>query len=251
MITSSFDKSKPLIQPSDIYKDSRCKVKCKTCIVTFSYHVMDEVLDKYDYEIVGFAGTANGKIHIFYLKELDVLFFMSPIGAAVAATILEEVAYVTGVKNFIYFGSCGTLVKEAIGKIIIPIKSYRDEGVSYHYMPNSDYIDITNYELIEKVCENNKLKFIKGCNWTTDAIYRETINNVEKRRNDGCISVDMEASGLQAVANYLKVNLYILFFSGDVLSEEWERGDLGGEREKEKQLFSFDVAIMIQKEIEK
>ena len=61
----------------------------------------------------------------------------------------------------------------------------------------------------------------------------------------------MESSGLQAVANYLNVNLYVFFFSGDILEDSWDQGDLGNENEKKKQLSSFDVALMIFNHINK
>ena len=174
---------------------------------------------------------------------------MSPVCAPAAACILDEVAYVSGAKNFIFFGSCGILVNDAKDKVIIPTKAYRDEGTSYHYLEASDFIDINNHNIIEEVCKKNNIHYIKGYTWTTDAIYRETLNNVEKRRNSGCISVEMEISALQAVSDYLGLNLYTYLLSGDILTDGWDRDDLGTDNEKSKQLSSFDVAILVSKEI--
>ena len=36
---------------------------------------------------------------------------------------------------------------------------------------------------------------------------------------------------------------------GDILKEEWDQADLGGEREKSKQLNCFDLAILISQNI--
>lgn len=55
---------------------------------------------------------------------------------------------------------------ESKRKNVIPSVAYRDEGMSYHYAPPSDYIQIKN----------------------ADVIYRETRNHVEKRK-DKCISI--------------------------------------------------------------
>lgn len=38
--------------------------------------------------------------------------------------------------------------------------------------------------------------------WTSDAIYRETLDMIELRRNEGCITVEMEAAAFFAVPKY-------------------------------------------------
>lgn len=252
MINDSFDTSKPLFSPKEAFESQGLKPiekKTNTCIVAYSSHVKEEVLGKYKSEVVAFTGTANNIINVYYLKDLNVLFYMSPVTAPAASCILSEISYITGATNFIFFGSSGILVNDAKNKVIIPTKAYRDEGTSYHYLPASDFIDIKNYGLIEEVCKKHGIHHILGYTWTTDAIYRETINNVNKRRESGCICVEMEISALQAVANYLNINLYTFLISGDILSDSWDSADLGTEKEKKKQLESIDVALLIAKEL--
>lgn len=252
MINDSFDTSKPLFSPKEAFESHGLKPiekKTNTCIVAYSSHVKEEILNKYDNEVVAFTGTANDIINVYYLKELNVLFYMSPVTSPAASCILSEISYITGAKNFIFFGSCGVLVESAKDKVIIPTKAYRDEGTSYHYLEASDFIDIKNYSLIEEVCLKNNLHYVKGYTWTTDAIYRETANNVKKRRESGCICVEMEVSALEAVSRYLGINFYTFLLSGDILTDSWDNADLGTIKEKAKQLTSFDVALLIAKEL--
>ena len=252
MINNSFDKSKPLFGPKDSYEAHGIKPIEKLtdkCIVTYSVNVKDEILNKYSNKKVAFTATANGLIDVYYLEELNTLFYMSPVCAPTAVAVLEEISYITGAKNFIFFGSCGILDEKAKDKLIIPIKAYRDEGTSYHYAEASDFIDIKNYGLIEKLCKDNNIEYIKGYTWTTDAIYRETKNSIEKRKNDGCICVEMETAALEAMCDFNELNLYVFFLSGDILVDDWNRSDLGTEREHKKQLSSFDVATLLLKEI--
>ena len=253
MIIDSFDTSKPLFSPKDSYSSAGIKPIekiCDKCIVTYSSQVKEEVLKTYSNRKVAFTGTANGLIDVFYLEELDVLFYMSPVCAPAAVATLEEISYITGASNFIFFGSCGILDNKAKDKVIIPTEAYRDEGTSYHYAPASNFIDIENYDLIEKICIDHNIEYIKGCTWTTDAIYRETVDNIEKRKKNGCICVEMETSALQAMCDYRDLNLYVFFISGDVLVDGWDRADLGTEKEHKKQLSSFDVAVLIASELE-
>ena len=252
MINDSFDTSKPLFSPKDSYDSVGIKPIEKltdNCIFTFSIQVKEEVLKKYSNKKVTFTATANGIIDVYYLEEKNALFYMSPVCAPTAVATLEEISYITGAKNFIYFGSCGILDNNAKDKVIVPTKAYRDEGTSYHYAKASDFIDIKNYELIEKVCIDNKIEYIKGYTWTTDSIYRETISNIEKRKKIGCICVEMEASALEAMCDFKGINLYVFFISGDILVDEWDRADLGTDKEHKKQLSSFDIAILLLKEL--
>lgn len=252
MINNSFDNSKALFSPKDSYEANGIKPIEKItdkCVVTYSVNVKEEILNKYSNRKVAFTATANGIIDVYYLEELNTLFYMSPVCAPTAVAVLEEISYITGAKNFVFFGSCGIIDEKAKDKVIIPTKAYRDEGTSYHYVEASDFIDIKNYSLIEKVCKTNNIEYIKGYTWTTDAIYRETKNSINKRKTDGCICVEMESSALEAVCDFNKLNLYVFFISGDILVDNWDRADLGTANEHKKQLSSFDVAILLLNEI--
>ncbi len=252
MINNSFDTSKPLFGPKDSYDSVGIKPIEKItdkCIVAYSVQVKDEILKKYTNRKVAFSGTANGLIDVYYLEEINTLFYMSPVCAPTAVATLEEISYITGATNFIFFGSCGILDNNAKDKVIIPKKAYRDEGTSYHYAPASDFIDIKNYKVVEDVCKKYKLDYILGYTWTTDSIYRETVDNIDRRKNAGCICVEMETSALEAMCDFKGLNLYTFFLSGDILVDEWNRSDLGTEKEHKKQLSSFDVAILIAQNI--
>ena len=70
----------------------------------------------------------------------------------------------------------------------------------------------------------NGIPYALGKTWTTDSFYRETRNNFEKRKADGCISVEMECAGVQAMCDFRGVDLYAFFTSGDLLdAPEWNQ----------------------------
>ena len=121
-IIDAFDnKSKSIIDLEQIFKEP--KNIAEVCIVTFSIHVKNMVLEKYKCEPVAYSGTANGKIDVYLLEEGDkkILFYMSPIGSACAAAVMHEVHYATGANKFVVYGSCGILDEEKCkGNLIIP-----------------------------------------------------------------------------------------------------------------------------------
>ena len=175
---------------------------------------------------------------------MEFVFYLSSIGACLAGTDIIEMQWQTGVKNLIIFGSCGALDSEATeGKIIIPTQAYRDEGMSYHYAPPSDYMEIKNGDRLAGIFEKLHLPFVKGRIWTTDAPYRETKTAVEKRKNDGCIAVEMELAGVQAVCDFHDIELYSFLMTGDVL--DGDEYDPDGLAEANHCLDNFKIAVKI------
>ena len=195
-IEKSFDdKSEALITPEKIYGNH--ERIADICIVTFSHVVHDKVLKTYSCKKVANSGTANGKIPIYFIEEKNILFYLSPIGSAVAGTVLDEVRCLTKACKFIVFGSCGILDEnKCSGKIIVPTEAYRDEGFSYHFEKAADYIEISKSPVLIKILNDLHIENISGRTWTTDAIYRETVNNKNIRKSEGCICVEMECAGL-------------------------------------------------------
>lgn len=251
MITNSFDlETPPIITPDKLYK---AHYIADTCIVSYSIKVLDYVKERFSLKEISHTGTANGKIPIysFIFESKTYLFYMSPIGSAIASTVLDEVRYITGVKNFIFFGSCGLLTNcMAKNKVIIPTSAYRDEGFSYHYKQASDFISINNASKISNIMLQLNIPYVEGKTWTTDAIYMETEKKVEQRKQSGCITVEMEAAGLQAICDYRHVNLYIFFFTSDLVSKDiWQKIAFGGDKEKVQQLNCLEIALKIAKNI--
>ena len=251
-IIDSFDnKSKPLVDVSAFIIEK--KNLDYVCIVSFSIHVLNMFLKKYQYEIVGQIFNANGLIDIYLFETNDnkFLFYMSPIGASAACATIYEVHCGFGPTKFVVFGSCGILDYETCkGKLIIPSASYRDEGLSYHYMELSDYVDINNYEKVKSVFEKYNLPYVIGKSWTTDAPYMETINKANKRRSEGCICVEMESAGIQALCNFYGIEFFTFFFGADILNSDlWEKADLGGSNERNLQEETFSIAIKVAKNI--
>jgi uridine phosphorylase len=71
--------------------------------------------------------------------------------------------------------------------------------------------------------ESVGLPYVMGKTWTTDAVHRETRANFEKRKADGCISVEMECTAVQAMCDSRGLDVYFFFTSGDLLdAPQWD-----------------------------
>lgn len=248
MITSSFDPhTEPIFGPQHIYSPQ--EKLADVCLITFSKTVIDHALERFDCKAVATINALNGDKHIYAMnyKGMTIAFYLSPITAAGCATNLEDAIVLTGARHYVLFGSCGALDSSLTeGKLIVPTQSYRDEGLSYHYAPAGDYITVKNAQRVAAIFEELGLPHVLGRCWTTDAIYRETRANAQRRRQEGCIAVDMECSGIQALCDFKGLEYYTFFYTGDLLdAPQWDARILGNELEKDHQLSNFLVALEI------
>jgi uridine phosphorylase len=74
--------------------------------------------------------------------------------------------------------------------------------------------------------QRRNVAYILGKTWTTDAIYRETRARMALRRSEGCVTVEMEAAALFAVAQFRGIHLGQILYCGDNLDgDEWDGRD--------------------------
>ena len=245
MIINSFDdKSEAKINPDFNEK----AYELDACILTFSNIIEDYVLKNYNCEKIGEIKDAADTRFIYKIdyKGKKIGFFKTYVGAPACVGSIETSFSQIKTDKYIIFGGAGCLNKEiAHGKVMVPTEAYRDEGTSYHYAKASDYIALKNYKIVSQFMQENEIPYIEGKTWTTDAFYRETLNNIEKRKKDGCISVEMESSAVQALCNFRNKEFYTFFTSGDLLdSPKWdqrhENGDIIGTQHDSTH---FDIAI--------
>lgn len=150
------------------------------------------------------------------------------VGAPLAAACLEELIAL-GCRRFVACGGAGSLLpEEKLGSLMLVSQAHRDEGLSHHYLPSAARV-VTEPRALRVARERLAdwgVAFRQGATWTTDALYRETPARVARRRQQGCLTVEMEAAALLAVAEYRKVPLVPLLVCGDDLgSDTWDFRD--------------------------
>jgi uridine phosphorylase len=113
-----------------------------------------------------------------------------------------------------------------MGHAVVVDSAVRDEGTSFHYAAASRVIDAdpSLVASVEATLADAGVPFVTGRTWTTDAPYREARTRIARRvEQDGCVTVEMEASALLAVAAYRGARLVSLLYSGDSLAgDEWD-----------------------------
>lgn len=159
-----------------------------------------------------------------YLKD-GYLIAIAGLGGSAAAGLMEELS-VFGIKNFIAIGSAGCIDESVKDKFVVVDSAIRDEGASYKYLPPDTFVS-TNYNLSTLLYDallHFNCPVLRGVTWTTDAFYRETLNLIKRRREQGAVCVEMECASFCAVAKKKGLRFaQILYFSDVVNETEWKR----------------------------
>lgn len=175
---------------------------------------------------------AESKVDIVrsqYLYKLSDTVGFAPvrewgIGAPVSAIVTENVV-AAGATSVVMLGGCGCLQKHVSpDAAILPTESIRDEGVSYHYVPDSEPVRAST-SLVDSLADSLSAADFdteRGTTWTTSAMYRETIPEIEKYQRDGVVSLCMESAAIWTVCQYRGVDAATVHGVGDYLTpDDW------------------------------
>jgi uridine phosphorylase len=212
------------------------------CVLCFFRDVLEKVIEERDARIVAHNRWEDGPHPLYEIEHAHQrLAFLHPgIGGPLASSLLEEVIGL-GCRKFIACGGCGTLEPEIpLGSLIVVAAAVRDEGVSYHYLPPAREVAAhkLGIDALETTIRSRGVRYRLGKTWTTAAPYRETPARIAKRRSEGCITVEMEAASLMAVAEHRDVILGQVLYGGDDLSGEiWDHREWQKQEEIREKLF--------------
>lgn len=219
-----FDTSRePLIKPTDFLT----KTLPQKCVITFFRKELHQLVEDKGLPVIGHLYSEVLDIPIYeYSTSAGSLCITMPFPTAPGAAGTIEELHAMGCERFIIYGGAGSIKKDSkVGEIIVPTAAVRDEGTSYHYLeptrevachqPAVDYVTAGLAKL--------GIPYTTGKTWTTDAMYRETPDMIALRRNEGCITVEMEAAAFFAVSRYYDIPLAQMLYAGDDVSgDKWD-----------------------------
>ena len=200
------------------------KFQTDKLVITFFPEVMDRLAE--DGQIV-LERTIPGEnpVPIYrFTEEPDVLLTLGQVGCPACAGNLDEF-HAMGVTKVMFCGGGGVLDRNIeVGQLLLVDGAIRDEGFSYHYLPPSRvvYTDPAVTEKVRRYLDENRVPYLRGLVWTTDAIFRETPDRIARRKEEGAKIVEMEQAGCIAVAQFRGFVYGALIYGGDDLpGEEW------------------------------
>lgn len=146
------------------------------------------------------------------------------VGAPAMAMALE-VLIALGVKEFVLLGIAGSLQPEAVaGDVTLCDGALADDGISAHYA-SGEWMkpSAALTKKLDGVLNKAGLCHHTGPTWTTDAIFRETAEEVAHYQKKNILTVEMEASAFFAICAQKKVKGAAAFVISDELHRlKWE-----------------------------
>jgi uridine phosphorylase len=213
-----------LIEPSAIHA---ARDMPEACVLCFFGEVIDRLVDEGRLRECAHWRGEQGVARVYEIAGAAgrVAAMQPGVGAPLAAIHLENLIAL-GCRRFVACGGAGALVPDlALGHVVLAEAAVRDEGTSYHYLPPSREVaaDSEAIDSVKSLLVEGEVPHVVGKTWTTDGVYRETPGRVRRRRDEGCLVVEMEAAALYAVARFRQVPLVSLLYAGDSLAEdEWD-----------------------------
>ncbi len=254
-----FGKEEPFIKPKGIkfksWQDENVKLP-KVAVGVFSKMLFKDIVEKFNCKEIGYIHYVNldKPVYMLNYKGTMLTLFLAGVAGPAIASDIEEL-HAQGIEKFVIYGNCGVLdskIKDC--SIIIPSRAYREEGTSYHYVPESEFIEVNpKYkEEFIKILEDNKFDYTIGSTWTTDAFYRETVDKIKYFQSLDVKTVEMEGATIAAVCKYLEIDYFTFYYAGDNLdSVKWEERSLHEATNFDKKQKVTILALEIAKEMSK
>lgn len=235
----------PIIKPTDFLK--RCLPE--KCVITFFRKELEQFVKDNDLSVIGHLHSEVLDIPIYdYSQGEEHLCLTMPFSTAPGAAGTIEELRAMGCHKFVICGGAGALVKGSkVGEIVIPTSAVRDEGTSYHYIEASREIACHKGALETAVSALTEMgvPFVLGKTWTTDAMYRETPDLIELRRNEGCITVEMETAAFFAVSKFYNLPLVQLLYAGDDVSgSTWDSRNWNTQKNIRANLIDCSIKVI-------
>ena len=187
------------------------------CLVTSFSDVLTSWTTEFEAKEKMLFATDMRKFPVYEITHRDRTLALTQLceGAGMAA-LQTEFLISRGVKTLLLADSAGTLIPGTEEKLFLPGKALRDEGVSYKYLPPSEFVNFSP-DLIKtgkSVLENNEIPYEDGPVWTGEALYRITGETLRDRLDRGCVLCDRASAAMAAVAAFRNVRFAALFCAG-------------------------------------
>ena len=194
-------------------------------VITFFPEVINKLLASGGLrEVCVIPGENPLQVYRFAGKE-DVLLTLGQVGCPACGGNLD-LFHAMGISKVMFCGGGGVLDRNIeVGQVLVVDGAIRDEGFSYHYLPAGRIIH-TDPQVTDRIVsslEKRGVSYLRGLVWTTDAIFRETAERIDLRKEEGAKIVEMEQAGCIAVARFRNFAYGALIYGGDDLTgEDWD-----------------------------
>ena len=220
------------------------------CVITFFRKELLQLVEERQLPVIGrlYSEVMDSPIYQYTAGNGETICLLLPFMTAPGAATTIEDLHAMGCERFLICGGAGSLRKgNRVGQIVVPTAAVRDEGTSYHYLPPAREVECHRgaADYVLAALEKLGLPHTAGKTWTTDVAYRETPALVERRREEGCLTVEMEAAAFFALSEYYDLPLsQLLYIGDDVSGREWDKRSWDSRKSIRENLIALSLKLM-------
>ncbi len=139
-------------------------------------------------------------MHVLEIDGITCAIIPRTIGGPYAVLVAEQLA-ASGARIVFGLTSAGRVSPSLpVPSLVVATQAIRDEGTSYHYLLPGDMVE-SHSDVVEALMSEVSavgLPVSAGLVWTTDAPYRETLEQLKLHAGAGALAVEMQAASLFA-----------------------------------------------------
>ena len=160
--------------------------------------------------LLGYTGTFEGN---------PVSIQASGMGCPSAAIVIEELVQL-GVKKILRLGTCGGLVANVMGELIVPLSATPADSTALQYVGNEPFAPTASFELVHELVHQAKelgKRVRVGPIVSSAVFYQPDTGQAQRWAERGILAVEMEAAVLFTLAALRKVQAGCVLLVSDLV----------------------------------
>jgi DeoD family purine-nucleoside phosphorylase len=171
----------------------------------------DDPVEVNDYRgLLGYTGTFQGK---------PVSVQASGMGCPSAAIVIEELVQL-GVEKILRVGTCGGLVADVMGELIVPISAAAADTTALQYVDNEPYAPTASFEIVHELVHQAKglgTSLRVGPIVSSAIFYQPDAGQAQRWADRGILAVEMEAAVLFTLGALRKIQTGCVLLVSDLV----------------------------------
>lgn len=234
-----------MLEAARIQKNLPLMTVPEGCLLDFDGELVDYLLANGKLKLEKAWPCFHTRLYRWSVDGTEYGIIGGTVGASFAVLVAEEL-FAMGTKALVTISSAGLIADKYRTPLFLLIEqALRDEGTSYHYLPPSRYAEASpaQVDAVAQMLKTAGLQFHRGKSWTTDAPFRETEQLIGARREEGIISVEMEAAALLAMGTALGKPVVCFAHITNSMATREDDFDKGGDEGQETALKVCALAL--------
>lgn len=170
------------------------------CVLDFDGDLTDSLVSTGAVQPCPAWACFHTTMHVLELDGISCAIVPRTIGGPYAVLVAEQLA-ASGARIVFGLTSAGRVSPSLpVPSLIVATQAIRDEGTSYHYLPPEETVK-AQLDVVDALLSEVRaigLPVSAGLVWTTDAPYRETLEQLKRHAEAGALAVEMQAASLFA-----------------------------------------------------